>query len=275
MNYLFLPEKLKNELRTVIADKIPQLVIRSSGSLDGSSGEGYVIFDDERIFLYSRKLGQDVYEKFEGQIGINTGPVILRKDKLSSYLDVNIAGREFSIKLSGFEDREISAVCERLKTSKAQDISEKSVRGNGNIQTEIWESNFLKDQKPQKTITPFLLLAAGIMYVSSMDNGISNEEDSYITTLFQNDQNFLRSALIFYKSHSFQDYIEIAACTLNEEQKFCILANMIEISMKDDIYQAFEQDMIDKFVEKMKIPTEKYRNIEEALLIKNNISILA
>ena len=111
------------------------------------------------------------------------------------------------------------------------------------------------------------------MYIASSDGSISREEDRYILEVFCGNNDILQPALKYYKTHSADQLFESAG-SLSDEQKLCILANLIEIAMRDDSYHSVEQVLIRKFMEKARISKDNMKAIANVLLVKNNLSVL-
>ena len=61
---------------------------------------------------------------------------------------------------------------------------------------------------------------------------------------------------------------------IDQPQKLCILANIMEICMKDGVLRTSEQNLIAQFATAMDLTDEVVQTIRDTLLIKNQTSVL-
>ena len=273
MNIAFLPEKIKSELPPV-SDKTPALAARAYGSIEGETGEGYLIACSGKLLAFSRKAGEDNFRKLSGMFGKEISKLDTRHDKFNTFLDMNINGVPYSIKFSSSEQKELENLVESLKSFKPEDM-QPSIPDAGQAST----ASSVKVAMPEtaKTVksalTPLEILAVALMYVSSCDSKISEDEDRYIVEIFRGNKPVLESALVYYKTHRYEEFL-MNLGSLKEKQKLCILANMIEIAMKDSALHRSEQEYFRKFVEVAGLKDEQYKAINSVLYVKNSTGVL-
>ncbi|MFZ2654862.1 MAG: TerB family tellurite resistance protein [Victivallales bacterium] len=281
MNISFLPEKVKSEFTSVI-DKVPLFAARTNGNISGEPGEGYVVACGERLFIYSRKAGEDAFLKLAGKLGAEISNLDVRKDKFNSFLEINLDGNPYSLKFSSAEMKDLESLVEKFKTAKpaAPVVPEPPrpvppVAEQEKHDIQMPPGIQVPERRPEGNcpLTPMQFMAAALMYVSASDGSIDKDEDSYILRVFPGDNNVLQAALQFYKSHSAEQLFDFSSC-LNDEQKVCILANMVEIAMRDESYHRVEQIMIRSYMEKAGISKDNLKAISSVLLVKNNLSVL-
>lgn len=263
MNFSFLPNKIKKELEAVIADKVPISIARSSASVEGKAGEGYVVAYDDKIFMFSRELGDNEYTQFSADLG-NVGKVGVNKDGINTFLDLDLGGEQYSMKFSSFEEKNLKAIVDCWISKSGKPSVGKAP-----------ETKVVADPTTPTVsgFSPAIGLAASMMFIASIDDDISKEEDYYIIAMMGNDKQVLQAALAYYKSHSFQQLIaELNG--LDDEQKLCFLANMMELGMKDGILHTSEMNLMREFSNAMNITEDQYDTIKQVLLIKNKISVL-
>jgi len=265
MNFSFLPEKIKKQLTGIVANKIPISIARSSASAEGKPGEGYIVAYNDKIFIFSRELGQHDYTNISANWG-SIGKIDLKKEGINTFFNVKMGEKKYSMKFSSFEEQSLKLIEESWSIE-----SEKTIpHGNSSIkQVETPES--IQDEKPFSLLTA---LAAALMYVASIDDDISKEEDYYIIAMMKNNKKLLSAGLAYYKSHTFDELLSDLK-GLSDEQKLCFLANMMELGMKDGVLHSSELNLMHQFSDCMKIDTDQYNTIKQVLLIKNKISTLS
>ncbi|HBC87257.1 MAG TPA: hypothetical protein DCZ94_09905 [Lentisphaeria bacterium] len=275
MNASFLPEKVKSEFSGIL-DKAPVPAVRTSGNIDGEPGEGYVISHGDRLFIYSRKAGEESFLKLSGKFGAEISRLEIRKDKFNPFLDVVLDGREYSLKLSSSEQHDLEVLVGKVKTAVPNESGVSSSSG-ANVPAGTGMSPNAQVPHQGDTaplpLTPMQFMAAAMMYVASSDGTIEKDEDRYILHVFCGNNDILQPALKYFKTHSADQLFEHAG-SLNDEQKLCILANMIEIAMHDESYHRVEQIMIRNFMDKAGISKDNMKAISNVLLVKNNLSVL-
>ena len=273
MNIAFLPEKVKIELGA-IPDKIPVLAARAYGSVEGETGEGYLVSCAGRLLVFSRKAGEDNFRKLSGMFGKEISKLDTRNDKFNTFLDIIINGIPYSIKFSSSEHKELENLVESLKSFKPQSV-QSVVPDLGRTPSvpsvKVAAPESIK--KTTSTLTPLEMLAVALMYVSSCDGNITEDEDRCILEIFKDNKPVLGTALAYYKAHRYEEFLGNIG-SLNENQKLCILSNMIEIAMKDSSLHRTEQEYFRKFVKSAGLKEEQYKAINSVLFIKNSTGVL-
>ena len=268
MNFSFLPTKIKEQVKTLVADKVPISLARSSTTLDGAAGESYVLGYEDKLIVFSRKLGQNDYTSISGDFGKDIGLVKVRKEGVNTFLDTEIGGKQYSLKFSSFEEKSLNPIAAKWQNA--------SSGGGTGVTAESVPSEKTapaSDSSSDGKLSLTAGLAVGLMFVAAVDDEVAPEEDQYITYTFNNDQALLRSALSYYKSHSFDEFL-IAVSYMNQEQKLCYVANMMELGMSDGVLHRSEMKFIRQFCDYMEVTDEEYDTIKQILLIKNKLSIL-
>ncbi len=269
MNFSFLPEKIKKELGEFAADKLPR-VIRLSGTVEGEPGEGYIVSHGGSMLVFSRKLGGDAYARLGGKFGGEVCSVGVRKESLNSFLDFEIGGRKYSVKVSSFDDSEVAGLCESFK----------KLAGGADVQPQAADTAEPQHQQdqfgqsvPELDIAPIVALGAAMMYISAVDKAIFPEEDTYIARVFKSNKRELKEALRIFKSTPYDKFLQGIRRLLSSLQKECVLANMLEIAMQDGSYQTEEQELVEKFVTELQVSRTAYEKLLNTLLVKNNLSV--
>ena len=114
-----------------------------------------------------------------------------------------------------------------------------------------------------------------VEWIEILMGKIDRYEDEYIKNVCNNDLKILGDALKYFRSHEFSRYLQdLQNYNLDEQQKLCILVNMIEVAMADGVLHKIEQKPLREFVVKMGLDEEHYQTLKDVLLIKNHTSVL-
>ena len=76
-------------------------------------------------------------------------------------------------------------------------------------------------------LDPKLIMASSLIYMSSVDGTIAQQEWGQLKTVVGGDDKLLENALDYVRETSVDEFLDIASSTLNKEQKICILFNRI------------------------------------------------
>jgi uncharacterized tellurite resistance protein B-like protein len=113
------------------------------------------------------------------------------------------------------------------------------------------------------------------MYLSKIDDEIDSAEDLYIRQVCKNDKELLQAGLHYYKTHTFQQFLNDFAPHLTQPQALCYVSNLLELAMADGVLHRCEQELIHDFINASVATEREYQAIREILLIKNQTSVLA
>jgi len=272
MNVSFLPGKIKKELKELVADKVPISVVRATGDINGESGEGYVVAYDDKLYLFSRKVGDDGFLQVSGNFKNDVAELGLRKEGYETFLDINLGGKKYAVKCSSFEKEDMEPMLKLWDKGEAAlaAVADHTAPDSGLTGQSVPGADTVA---PPSKVTPMIGMAAALMYLSNVDGAIAKEEDYYILSTCGYNQQVLQPALAYYKTHTFDELL-VAIKNINNEQKLCILANLIELGMSDGVLHSSEQKMIRQFVEKMGMNEDSYQTIRQVMLLKNQLSVL-
>lgn len=309
MDYVFLPDKIKKLLDDTSNTTEAIAIIRTSGNIDGDSGEGYIVSYPDKLFTFSRGFGENDFQMENGSFDKDINSISIAEEGYDSVLRIDMNGKSFAPKFSSFEKSTITPILEnwqkfkKNKTSeppsipendkkqvsapppiheksnekakisadrkKTDDLSSKT--NNGKVKIPPININKRFNEKP--VLSPMEGLAAALFYMSKTDNKMDAVEGDYIKRICGGDKKLFKNALEYYRKNNFK-YLMRDLGYIDEDQKLCILANLIEIAMTDGVLHRTERDIIHKFVREMNIAESDYKKLFDVLLVKNQVSIL-
>ena len=265
MNFDFLPEKIKKVINAKVTNAIPISIVRSSVDVDGGAGESYVVAYDDQCFVFTRSLGEREYNSFSGEFN-NIAKIDLKKEGMNTLFNAEINGKEIELKFPSFDESQLKKIRDKWSNF---DVSKQPPK----MRITQTSKESTKTSQVKSNLPLNVMLASALMFVSSVDDDIAKEEDRYIINLFNNDFKILKPALEFYKNNTFNDLLEKLP-NLDEDQKLCFLANLLELGMADGILHSSELKLIRDFTKFTNISEDEYQAIKQVLVIKNKISVL-
>lgn len=261
MDLIFLPSKVKELIEKTAAIKDAVACVRSSGSLTGKSGEGYMVQLADRILLFSREFGMDGYENAVIDIAKGISGISVKHEKYSSFIDFDLGSKKYSLKYSSLDEKEVKPLL---------DLIEKEAPTAVPVPAPAPQTAAVQ---PTRKISPAAGMAAAMMYIAGSDQKFADEEEKCIRDSILNDEKVLEQAYEYYGAHTYEDLIKDLAF-LEHQQALCILANLIEVGMSDGLLESVQQRMIWQFASAMKISEAEYRAFRDVLLAKNQTTIL-
>ena len=127
-------------------------------------------------------------------------------------------------------------------------------------------------------LTPKIAYVVNMLYMSSADGIIEQEEITYLLTILHGDLKLIRTAEKYMKQSekkglNFDDFLEESSKLLSLEQKETILINLIDMMYSDNEIEAHEEKLLKYILEKYDIDENKFNLYKNFIVKKNNYSI--
>jgi uncharacterized tellurite resistance protein B-like protein len=123
-------------------------------------------------------------------------------------------------------------------------------------------------------LDPKLMMASSLIYMSSVDGTIAQQEWGQLKTVVGGDDELLENALDYVRETSVDEFLDLASATLNKEQKICILFNVYDSLHSDEVAEPEELELFERFLNKFSVNREEINQSLEAIFVKNNLSVL-
>ena len=254
MDYTFLADRIKTQLLEFQPDSKPVCVIRGSGGFNSEPGESYIISYNDDIYLFNRKFSDPDFAVKNVKVA-ELKHLLLKQEAFSALLSIEFGDELIEVKISSAEIPNAELMLEMF----------------GSCNNEVEEQFPGGTEADNEQISPFLGLVIVMMFVATVDNDIADEEKELIIR-FCADDTLYNKAYEYYKNGTFEEIL--AALRLNEQQKMCYLANLLELAMVDGAFDSREQKMIRRFAEAADLTDSQAQTIRDVLLIKNQLSVL-
>jgi uncharacterized tellurite resistance protein B-like protein len=124
----------------------------------------------------------------------------------------------------------------------------------------------------QISLTPKLALVAGMVYISSADGHLDDNEAGDILKVVP-DRQTLEAALNFCRRNSYQQFLDQAARIMSPAQKLCLILNAADMAMGDGYLAPEEQQRLAYMAQYFQIPDAHLHPYVQTLMVKNNLSI--
>ena len=253
MDFTFLSDRIKTQLLELQTDRKPLCVIRGSGGFNDEPGESYIIPFSDVIYLYNRKFSDPEFEV--KSVGIaDIEHLLLKQEAFSALLSIDVGNDITNLKISSAEIQNAELMLEKFENCK-------------DVEEQFATSEICNEDQ----ISPLLGLAIILMFIATIDDDIADEEQEFIIKFCADDELY-NKACEYYQNNTFEQ--TLGALALNEQQKMCYLANMIELAMVDGAFDSREQKMIKRFAQAADLTEAQVRTIRDVLLVKNQLSIL-
>jgi len=202
-------------------------------------GESFIVAYNEQFYFFTKAMGSPTYTKIEGEYD-DISSMNVTKDTKNAIIEIELGRKKYTLKFSPLEEKNLNKVLGR------------------------WLST---------SLSPFEALISALMYIASEDDEVSVEENDYILKIAKNDQAILNTAHDFYHEQPIELLFSILH-KCNNEQKFCIMANLLELAMCDGVLHSKELKLIRLFARSMGMNDEEYETIKQIMVMKNQIGVL-
>ncbi len=126
----------------------------------------------------------------------------------------------------------------------------------------------------ESALTPQAGLLLAAIAMVSIDGDVDDNEFAVIRRLDGSGKTEAWDlAVRVWKAKSIEECVELAAGSMNGEQRLGAIANLIDISMADGALGGSEKRLLEAFVEAFQVDVEAVARIVEVISIKNNRSI--
>jgi len=135
-----------------------------------------------------------------------------------------------------------------------------------------------REKRKKIDLTPKLTLAIVLLYMIGIDNEVTHDETTYLISVMHGDSHIIKEANEYLQNAikmdlSFEMFLDESIKILTENQKECIIINLIDIMLVDGVVRKNEQKLLDFILKKYQFDTKKYSMYKEMITIKNDHSI--
>jgi len=127
-------------------------------------------------------------------------------------------------------------------------------------------------------LTPAIALATSMIYMMAVDGDISDEEMNYLAVKLYtvgDAEELIKLSQKYSRKQDLEAFQKEANEKLTEDQKFTVLANLIDILLADGSAEEEEQDLFFSFVEAFNISEDDIQNYIDVLSVKNDLASFA
>jgi uncharacterized tellurite resistance protein B-like protein len=124
-------------------------------------------------------------------------------------------------------------------------------------------------------LTPAIALATSMIYMMSADGEISDEELNYLATKLHaigDADELIRLSAKYSKKQGLEEFQKEANKILTRDQKFTVLANLIDILLSDGTAEEEEQELFFSFVNAFEITEDDIQPYIDILSVKNDLA---
>ncbi len=122
-------------------------------------------------------------------------------------------------------------------------------------------------------LTPRAALVATMLYLSAADGHLENSEIDDLLKIVP-DRQALDTALQYTKRFGLQQFLAQTAAMLSPQQKMCAILNAADLAMGDGHLAPGETAMLQQIVAAWQVPEQYLSPYIQALMMKNNRSVI-
>lgn len=142
----------------------------------------------------------------------------------------------------------------------------------------LLEKNNNKQKRENIELTPKRIFAISLLYMASSDGSIEPEEITYLSTVLHNDTKTIREANKYIKyamkkNISFDAFLLKANVILSDEQKECIVVNLVDMMLSDGDCDDSEMKFLEYIIDIFGFDDKKFEIYRDLMMVKNNHDI--
>jgi uncharacterized tellurite resistance protein B-like protein len=122
-------------------------------------------------------------------------------------------------------------------------------------------------------ITPKAALALAGMTIVAADGSIDEDEIAGLRRIVRGDENAFNQAYKVFKGKTLVECVDIVAKFVDEKQKACVIANLVDLAMADGVLAGAEEKLLTSYVNTFKLPEDTVKKIIDVIEVKNNFSV--
>ncbi len=129
-------------------------------------------------------------------------------------------------------------------------------------------------------LTPKSSFAIALLYMATADGVLENEEITYLSTVMHGDTKVILQANKYIKNaiktgSSFDEFLRQSNEILSQEQKECIIVNLVDMMLSDGIAASNEEKLLHRIVEIYGFEETKYQEYKRLMIVKNEHNIFS
>ena len=242
-----LPDKLAAEFKN-LCSMAPTAVVRALSDMEGNPGATWLATDNSRLVFFTRKPGSNDFGMLPYRYA-DASELRIDDDGKFSYLEITFPDREVLLKFSMMEQMTLAKIESMWTPITRQD-----------------------DLRAPTELTPMLTFLAALQALIQADSDLASQELGWIKEN-QIDTNALRRAGAWLRDHGLEELLKSINETFDENQKFCLHANLISLAMADGAYRSKEAEVIDRLRDGMGLTEKHHQRMFDLLLARNNMTV--
>ena len=123
-------------------------------------------------------------------------------------------------------------------------------------------------------LTPRIALAASLLFMTSADGAIEQEEFGVLLASLHGDERLLDQAMAYGRATKFEDFLAASDSLLNAAQKNCILLNLADALLSDGRAAPQEQALFERFMLGWGVEQKSFQSLLNVIITKNDHTIL-
>ncbi len=122
-------------------------------------------------------------------------------------------------------------------------------------------------------LSPKAAMALAAMTIIAADGSIDEDEIAGLRRIVRGDEKSFNEAYKVFKNRPLTDSVELVAKFLDEKQRACVIANLVDLAMADGVLAGAEERMLNTYVTNFQLPEDSVKKIVDTIEVKNNFTV--
>jgi uncharacterized tellurite resistance protein B-like protein len=122
-------------------------------------------------------------------------------------------------------------------------------------------------------LSPKAALALASMSIIAADGQIDEDEIAGLKRIVRGDEGAFNQAYKVFKNRPLLECVDIVNKAVNEKQKICLLANLVDLAMADGHLAGAEEKLLNSYISTFQIPDDVVKKTIDMVEVKNDFSV--
>ncbi len=269
---MIVPKELLHHFTSTRNGNSPAVKLRALSDINNRLGETYLLGDEQVMILFFGKLGKE-RETLELSFQDVTDAVASER-KPFVFLEMHVGDESLKMKFPMFDLHKIHQFIEHYRRyrglAEEQAVVEPIEAAEPSDLMKIPMIGELSIIAPR--LTPRIGFAAALHAMAYVDDDLADEELKNLELIVR-DKHILDAGLGYWRNKGTSELMKELAAKLEQPQKRCLLANLLELAMVDGTLLAEEQEFLEHVCNMFEIGSDDFMAIFDILYLKNNTTI--
>ena len=265
---MYLPTRVLEAFRPHGSGGEPLQAVHALNSLAGGLGDTYLLAASDGIFLYTSQVGQDSQALFLPYPDI--AALELREDRPFVFLRLRAGDQDSQLKFSTMDREPLGAIAQLWGDARTGKRVPPAAPPAAAPATPVAPP--VPPPPAAVKLTPLVGFCAAAYALIQADGNVATEEVEALARAVAN-RDAMARGLEYLCQHGPAALFAELRDMLGQDQKLCLLANLVDLAMADNTIHSTEKSLLHQFRETLGVEPNDYDAIFDVLLLRHSVGV--